>query len=84
MGTEPLKKELESIDQELESAMLRLTETTQRVDELLADYTSTEGGERKPPGMLSLRAVEGESAEEAEEVSAAPQALEADDDQGEA
>ncbi len=59
MSTEPLKKELESIDLELELAMAQLSETTQRVDDLLADFSADNppaARERKPP--LVLHAVE--------------------------
>jgi hypothetical protein len=64
MSIEPLKKELESIDQELEAAMLRLAETTQRVDDLLADYTAGDGEDRKAPAMVSLRPAVDEPDEE--------------------
>jgi len=40
MSLDPLKQALESIDQELELAMAQLTETSQRVDDLLADYNA--------------------------------------------
>lgn len=40
MSTEPLKKELEAIEQEMEAAMLDLSATTERVDALLADFGS--------------------------------------------
>ena len=49
--SEPLKKELESIDQELELAMAQLSESTQRVDEILAGFSADETAEpreRKP------------------------------------
>ena len=49
MGLGPLKKELESIDQELESAMLQLSETTQRVDDLLADFSLDTGAAPRAP-----------------------------------
>ncbi len=68
MGIEPLKKELESIDQELESAMLRLAETTQRVDDFLADYQAGDGGERRAPAFARLRpTAEQEAAEESDD-----------------
>ncbi len=40
MSLEPLKKELEAIEQELEAAMLDLSATTERVDALLSDFSS--------------------------------------------
>ena len=62
MGTGPLKKELESIDQELESAMLRLSESTQRVDDLLADYNADDGGGRRASAFTSLRSAASDEA----------------------
>lgn len=40
MSLGPLKKELETIEQELEAAMLDLSATTERVDALLSDFSS--------------------------------------------
>lgn len=55
MSIEPLKKELESIDQELEIAMLHLSETTQRVDDLLADFSAEGTAPRHTPAGSSER-----------------------------
>lgn len=46
MSFEPLKKELEAIDQELEAAMIDLSATTDRVDQLLAEFS--DGVPRRP------------------------------------
>lgn len=50
MSTEPLKKELEAIEQELEAAMLDLSATTERVDALLADFGNAP--RRTPPASI--------------------------------
>jgi len=50
MSLGPLKKELESIEQELEAAMLDLSATTERVDALLADFSSAP--RRTPPAPI--------------------------------
>ena len=40
MSLDPFKKELEAIDQDLEIAMSHLSESSQRVDDLLADFNA--------------------------------------------
>ena len=42
METDPIKRSLEAIDQELEDAMSHLNNTNQRVDDLLNEYNSGE------------------------------------------
>lgn len=71
MGLEPLKKELESIDQELETAMLHLSETTQRVDEILSDFSGdgeTRSRVRKPPLVLHTVETSPQSEEQGESI----------------
>ncbi len=50
MSLEPLKKDLEAIEHELEAAMLDLSATTERVDALLADFSSVP--RRTPPAPI--------------------------------
>ena len=54
MGNEPLKKELETIDAELEAAMVHLTETSKRVDDVLADFNE-DGEAKRPAPVVQLR-----------------------------
>ncbi len=79
MSLEPLKKELESIDLELESAMQLLSETSQRVDDLLADFSADEATAaraRRPPLVLHTS----EATEEVEDESASKDSDSQEDD----
>jgi len=57
MEADPIKRSLEEIDRELEVAMSHLSDTNQRVDDLLNEYVS---------GELTVPRAESESSDDSE------------------